>query len=81
MEAALTPSIMMSVTRAVPLLLKFPAQRFWIDYDSDADVLYISFRRPQRANTTEMTDDGMLLRYHNSELVGITVLDASTRIS
>ena len=78
MEATLTPHIMQSVTRAIPLLLAFPAQRFWVDYDADADVLYISFQRPQQATDTEMTDEGILLRYRGKDLVGITILDAST---
>jgi uncharacterized protein YuzE len=67
------------VTQAVPLLLKFPMERFWVDYDREADVLYISFRRPQQATDTKLTDEGILLRYHGKELVGITVLEASTR--
>lgn len=79
MEATLTPAMMQSVTRAIPLLLTFPAQRFWVDYDADADVLYISFQRPQQATDTEMTDEGILLRYRGKALVGITILDASTR--
>jgi uncharacterized protein YuzE len=54
-------------------------ERFWVDYDKEADVLYISFRRPQKATDTQMTEDGLLLRYHGHDLVGITVLDASTR--
>jgi uncharacterized protein YuzE len=70
---------MQSVTRAVPLLLKFPTQRFWVDYDAEADVLYISFQQPQQATETEMTDEGILLRYRGKELVGLTILDASTR--
>ena len=81
MEATLTPNIMQSVTRAIPLLLTFPAQRFWVDYDADADVLYISFQRPQQATDTKMTDEGLLLRYRGKDLVGITILDASTRHS
>jgi uncharacterized protein YuzE len=81
MEATLTPAIMQSVTRAIPLLLTFPAQRFWVDYDADADVLYISFQRPQQATDTEMTDEGILVRYRGKDLVGITILDASTRHS
>jgi uncharacterized protein YuzE len=81
MEATLTPTIMQSITRAIPLLLRFPAQRFWVDYDADADVLYISFQRPQQATDTEMTDDGILVRYRGKDLVGITILDASTRHS
>jgi uncharacterized protein YuzE len=63
----------------VPLLIEFPAQRFWVDYDSEADVLYISFQRPQKATDTEMTDEGILMRYRADKLVGITVLEASTR--
>ncbi len=68
-----------SVTKAVPLLLKFPERRFWADYDSEADVLYISFRHPQKAIDTEMTEEGILLRFRGDELVGMTILDASTR--
>jgi uncharacterized protein YuzE len=68
-----------AVFQAVPLLLDFPARRFWVDYDPEADVLYLSFQRPQKATETEMTEEGILLRYRDKQLVGITVLDASTR--
>ena len=54
-------------------------QRFWVDYDNEADVLYISFQRTQRATDTEMTDEGILLRHRDNQLVGITILDASMR--
>jgi uncharacterized protein YuzE len=57
----------------------FPASKLWLDFDAEADVLYISLRRPQKATETVETDDGMLLRYRNKELVGITVLDVSKR--
>ena len=50
-----------------------------MDYDADADILYISFRRSQQATDSEMTEEGILLRYKGDELVGITILDASTR--
>lgn len=79
MEATLTPSMIQAMTQAIPLLLKLPTHRFWIDYDSEADVLYISFRRPQQATETQMTNDGILLRYRGKDLVGLTILDASTR--
>lgn len=61
------------------MLVDFPQRRFWVDYDQEADVLYISFRRPQNADDSIMTDEGILLRYRQEELVGVTVLDASTR--
>jgi uncharacterized protein YuzE len=79
MEKSIVSQTVASVTQAVPLLLKFPERRFWVDYDAEADVLYISFRRPQQATNTEMTEEGILLRYQGDELVGITILDASTR--
>ncbi len=79
MEQNIDSQTVQTVTQAIPLLLKFPERRFWVDYDSEADVLYISFHRPQQSTTTEMTDDGILLRYKDYELVGITILDASTR--
>jgi uncharacterized protein YuzE len=58
-------------------LLSFPARQMWTDYDAQADVLYISFRKPQQANDSIMEDDGNIYHYHDSELVGITVLHAS----
>jgi uncharacterized protein YuzE len=65
--------------QAIPILVEFPQQRFWIDYDREADVLYISFRRVQDADDSIMTDEGFLLRYRQNELVGVTVLNASVR--
>lgn len=67
------------IFHALPYLIRFPSQRFWVDYDEEADVLYISFRHPQRATDSEMTDEGVLLRYRGDELVGITILDVSKR--
>jgi uncharacterized protein YuzE len=59
---------------------KFPATKLWLDYDAEADVLYISLKRPQKATqTVEANRGGVLLRYRGQELVGITVLDASKR--
>jgi len=53
-------------------------ETFRTDYDADVDVLYISFRKPQQANDSMMEDDGNIYHYHDDELVGITVLNAST---
>jgi len=60
-------------------LIKLPETKMWIDYDREADVLYISFKRPQKATDSEMLENGVLLRYKGKELVGITVLDASKK--
>ncbi len=59
---------------------EFPASKLWLDYAQEADVLYISLQKPQRATeTVEVEGQGVLLRYRDKELVGITVLNASRR--
>jgi uncharacterized protein YuzE len=79
METTVSTQVTSSVFQAVPLLIDFPVRRFWVDYDKEADVLYIGLRHPQRATNTKMTDNGVLLRYSGDQLVGVTVLDASAR--
>lgn len=79
MATALAPEIPNSILNAVPLMMQFPTQHFRVDYDAEVDVLYISFQHPQKATNTVMREDGLLLRYRDEELVGLTVLDASTR--
>ena len=58
---------------------KLPSQHVWLDYDKEADVLYISFRKPQRATKTIEIDDDVLLRKDGAQIVGLTILNASTR--
>jgi len=60
-------------------LTKLPTEHIWIDYDKEADVLYLSFRKPQRAKKTVEMDDDILIRTDEDEIVGITILDASNR--
>ena len=67
------------VFKAVPHLLTFPSAKFWVDYDREADVLYISFQRPQKATDSEMLEDGVIIRYRGDKMVGLTILDASKR--
>jgi len=47
-----------------------------IDYDSTADVLYVSFGRPKRAVCVEV-NDGDLVRVdaYTDKIVGITIID------
>ena len=60
-------------------IVKLPIQHIWIDYDREADVLYLSFRKPQRATKTIETIDDLLIRKDGNTIVGITILNASTR--
>jgi uncharacterized protein YuzE len=51
----------------------------WIDYDEEADVLYLSFRRPQKATDSQMREDGVIVHTRGKQIVGLTILEASTR--
>ena len=56
-------------------LLKMPSNRIWVDYDEDADVLYISFQKPQHADDSELKNN-VIYHYRGKDLVGITVVGA-----
>ena len=63
----------------VPDLLKVPSSKIWVTHDKDADVLYINFKKSSHADESELTDEGVIIRYEKGEIVGITVLNASKR--
>jgi uncharacterized protein YuzE len=58
-------------------VLQLPEQNVWIDYDRDADVLYMSFRKPQRAKSTVEVDEDILVRKDGARIVGVTIMNAS----
>jgi len=63
--------------KVVPHVMNIKAKHMWIDYDKEADVLYISFERPQKATDSELREDNVLIRKRNGKLVGLTILNAS----
>jgi len=65
-----------SILNSVPYLLMAPSRKIWVDYDDEADVLYISFYKPQRANDSIM-EDNIVYHYRDEKLVGITILRAA----
>jgi uncharacterized protein YuzE len=60
-------------------MLKLPAQQMWLDYDKEADALYVSFRKCQRATGTIELDDDILVRKDSKDIVGLTILNASSK--
>ena len=46
-----------------------------IDYDEEADVLYLSFGEPTEATTEEIGNVGIRINEKTKEIVGITVID------
>ncbi len=67
------------ILRTVPRLIDLPYTSMWIDYDTEADVLYLAFGRRQRATDSEMRDDGIIVHRCGDQIVGLTILEASTR--
>ena len=65
--------------KIVPAVLLSPRKSLWSSYDAEADVLYINFKQSAHATDTELTDDDIIIRYEDNEMIGLTVLHASTR--
>ncbi len=55
--------------KLIPAVKLAPQRYLWSSYDSEADVLYINFKKPSHATDSELTDD----------IVGLTILHASKR--
>jgi uncharacterized protein YuzE len=68
-----------NILSIVPDVLRIPHKRMWMTHDEEADVLYINFKKPSHANDSEITDDDIIIRYENEEIVGITILNVSKR--
>ena len=42
-------------------------------------MLYVNFKRPSRADDSELTDDEVIIRREKGEVVGMTFLNAAKR--
>jgi len=62
-----------------PAVKSAPQKYLWSSYDSEADVLYVNFKKPSHATESELTDDDIIIRYEGETIVGITILHASKR--
>ncbi len=69
------------VMELAPRLLQLPFQQMWVSFDVEADVLYLNFRKPSQADDSELTADDILIRYHEGEVVGVTILHATRRFA
>ncbi len=67
------------ILNLTPQLLSIPFKRIWYSYDAEAYVLYLNFKKPSRADDSELTDDDIIIRYEKGDVIGVTVLHASTR--
>lgn len=65
------------VKNLLPWFMKY--KNVWTSYDKDVDTLYLHFKKPNHADHSEMTDDEIIVRYEQGEIIGFTILNASTR--
>lgn len=65
--------------KLVPMVTGSPQGYLWSSYDAEADVLYINLKKPSHATDSELTDDDVIVRYEDDEIVGYTILNASKR--
>jgi len=57
-----------------------PSGKLFVDYDKEADVLYVTFMENAAIYMSDLTDDDILLEYDkDGNLVGVTILDVSQR--
>lgn len=65
----------------VPQVLQLHQNHIWLSYDEEADVLYLSFKKPSHADDSELLDNDVIVRYENDEIVGMTVMNASKKVN
>ena len=65
--------------KLVPALRQSPSHLLWSSYDPEADTLYINFRKPSEATDSDITDDDVIVRYEDGEVIGLTILHACKR--
>jgi uncharacterized protein YuzE len=75
MEEKIIHQIQNSLTGLFPLMEKQKKRHLVIDYDQEADVLYLSFDLPQKADETEFFSDDILIRKKSNKVVGLTLLN------
>ena len=65
------------IKNVLPYFLKH--KNIWANYDKNADTMYLHFKKPNHADHSEMTDDDIIVRYEDNEIIGLTILNASKR--
>ena len=61
----------------IPAVKYSPKQYLWSSYDAEADVLDVNFKKPSHADDSELTDDDVIIRYEQGQVIGLTILNAS----
>lgn len=73
MEKKLVQNLQSMIPAIFPLLQK--EEHLVMNYDKEANVLYISFGKPQKADDTEIINENYLIRKKQKKIIGITILN------
>ena len=58
-------------------MAQYGKDKLFVDYDNQADVLYVNFGKPQKADDAVQGKDGIIRRKKRNKIVGLTILNAS----
>jgi len=65
------------IIKMVPHVVRSMQRRIWIDYDEDADVLYMNFTYPPKAVEHEEDEKAIIRNYdEKGNLTGLTIIAA-----
>lgn len=57
-------------------LAQYGQDKLFIDYDEKADVLYVNFGKPQKADDS-VQEEGIIKRKKKGKIIGLTILQAT----
>ena len=57
-------------------LAEYGQDKLIVDYDKEADVLYVNFGKPQKAEDS-IQEEGIIKRKKGNKIIGLTILNAS----
>lgn len=72
--------ILNSANLAIPDLVRlaqYGHSKLTVDYDTEADVLYVNFGSTQKADNAIQGKDGIIRRKKRDKIIGLTILNAS----
>ena len=75
----MAPVIIDRCVHLIPAVKHSPKQYLWSSYDAEAEVLYVNFKKPSHADDSKLTDDDVIIRYEQGQVIGLTILNASQR--
>lgn len=58
-------------------LAQYGNSMYVVDYDREADVLYVSFDKVRKADNAIQGRDGIIRRMNKNKIIGLTILNAS----